>query len=38
VKLPLGKEFMKLLGGRHVLVDTPMLVKMMVGAVEEKYG
>ncbi len=30
-------EFMRLLGGRYVLVDTPMLVNMVINAVEEKY-
>lgn len=31
-------EFMKLLGGRYILVDTPMVVRMIAQAVEEKYG
>jgi predicted nuclease of predicted toxin-antitoxin system len=31
-------DFMKLLGGRYVLVDTSMLVNMIIRAVEEKYG
>lgn len=31
-------EFMRLLGGRYVLVDPPMLVNMMINSVEEKYG
>ena len=35
MRLLLGEEFMKLLGDRHkVLVDTLVLVKIMVGAVE----
>ncbi|MBN2336124.1 DUF5615 family PIN-like protein [Candidatus Bathyarchaeota archaeon] len=31
-------EYLELLGGRYVLVDTPMMVRMIVEAVEEKYG
>ena len=34
MRLLLGEEFMKLLGGRYVLVETLILVKIMVGAVE----
>lgn len=31
-------EFMKLLGGKYVLVDTPMVVRMIEKEVKEKFG